>query len=217
MSNEVTKAGSALPAHLQEAAKVSIGNVGSDDLIIPRIKLMQNVSPEVEDSGAPMGEFWHTVAGESLGEAFRFVPILVRKGYVLWAPRGDERGILARSSDGVNWDEEFQGKSFDVKLKGMAKPIKYQLGKMVDEAIPPGTPSLIRFGSSIPGDANSRPAANLTYEFLMYLIDDPDMSPVVMINTRSAVRAAKDLLSKINISPSTTTDKSIGACGQGSG
>lgn len=195
------KANNALPAHLQGGKKQSFGNIDQTDLIVPRVKLLQGISPEVEQfDNAKSGEFWHTIAGESMGKTIKGVPILVRKTYALWAPRGDDRGILARASDGVNWDQQFRGLKFTVKPKNYPHEVTYQLGDSVHDKID-GNFALSEFGSSIPGDPQSAPAAALTYQFLWYFPDAPDLSPALIINTRSSVKPAKQLISKIELRP----------------
>lgn len=182
----------------QKTAKV--GNVDRSDMIIPRIKLLQGISPEVtEFDGAKSGEYWHTVAGLSLGKSFSMIPIIIRKSHALWSPRNDPRGILARATDGVHWDnwqdENGNPKSFAVKPKGSPKEITYTLAETVKES------GLDQFGSSIPGLENSPPAAALTYDMMVYLPDHPELSPAVIINTRSSVKKAKMLISRIDTSP----------------
>lgn len=208
MSNEVVKAhnemvakiNNAVPAHLQGGKSNRIGNVDQTDLIIPRVKLLQAISPEVtEHNNAKAGEFWHTIASESLGKTLRAIPILMKKSYVLWSPRNDDRGILARANDGLNWDMP-AGTEFTVKPKNSPHPVTYKLGRTVHERVD-GNPALSEFGSSIPGDPNSPPAAALTYQFMWYFPDFPDMSPAIIINTRSSVKPAQLLLSKIDQRP----------------
>lgn len=195
-----TKADNSLPAHLQGGKTAKIGNVDKTDLIIPRVKLMQMISPELEEfpDHAKAGEFFHTVLNQSMGKVLRGIPIVLRKTYVLWSPRNDDRGILARANDGLNWDNA--GMEFEVKPKGSPHNVKYKLGKTVHEKVD-GAPALSEFGSSIPGDANSPPAAALTYQFLWYFPDFAELSPAIIINTRSSVKPAKGLLSKIDMRP----------------
>lgn len=189
-----TKSNSQLPAHLQGQTKQNkIGNIDKSDLIIPRVKLLQALSPEVveEVEGAKVGLFWHS-SGEPMGSALRGIPIVLRKTYVLWAPRTDDRGILARASDGKNWD--VPNMTFEFKPKGSSKIVKYELGAQVGPDI-----GLGKFGTMIPDDPQSMPAANLTYEVLWYF---PDFDKTaIILNTRSAVRPCKDLLSKIDDAP----------------
>lgn len=201
MANEVAHApSSALPAYLQGQAKQNkIGNVDSSDKIMPRIKLLQSVSPELDAfSEAKKGEFWHNVAAQSLGNKLRGIPIIMRKTYVLWAPRGDDRGILARANDGLHWD--LPGAEFTVKPKNSPHNVTYKLGQTVNEKVN-GQPALSEFGSSMPGNPQSPPAAALTYQFLWFFPDFASFSPAVLINTRSSVKPGKDLLSKIDMRP----------------
>lgn len=202
MSNEVAKTGgAALPDFLKDKAKTtSVGNIDQSDIIIPRIKLLQATSPEVtEIDGCKAGHFFHTISGEMLGNSFRIIPILIRKRFVLWAPRNDERGMLARSSDAKHWDdwqnEDGSPKVFVVRPKGSTVDVTYKLAPTVAES------GLDRFGTSMPGDPNSSPAASLTYDILAMLPDLPELSPVLLLNTRSAVKKAKMLISKIEGRP----------------
>lgn len=190
----------ALPAHLQHTRTDKIGNIDSTDLIIPRVKLLQAISPELlEHKGvAEAGHFWHTIAGEDLGATLRGIPIILRKSYVLWSPRNDDRGILARAMDGLNWDNA--GMEFEVKPKGSPHNVKYKLGKTVHEKTGDG-PALSEFGSSIPGDPKSAPAAALTYQMLWFFPEHREYSPAIIINTRSSVKPAQSLLSKIDLRP----------------
>lgn len=183
-----------LPAHLQQRSKAKIGNLDSSDRIVPRIKLIQKTStePDTFDAAKP-GEFWHTIAEQSLGETLRVVPIVVRKSYVLWAPRNDDRGILARANDAIQWD--LPNTEFRVKLKDVKEEQVYNTGDNVESS------GLAEFGSSVKGESNSRPAASLTYSWMFYLPDFPELSPCVVINTRSSIKAAKGLWSRMEQRP----------------
>lgn len=196
--NEVaTKNTGSMPAFLADKQKqASLGNIDKTDLIIPRVKLLQSTSPELDEmDDLKRGNFYHTIAGEQIGDRIIGIPIYFRKSLVLWSPRGDDRGILARSSDCIHWDEGFANQEFSVRPKGATSDVVYKTGNNVAES------GLAEFGSSMPGDPNSKPAASLTYNMLWYFPELPDMSPVVIINTRSAVKPAKALISKLEMSP----------------
>ena len=194
MANEVqAQKNAGLPAHLQERSNARIGNVDSSDRIIPRIKLMQGISPELQQyNAAKAGEFFHTMSETSLGSVVRVVPIRVHKSLVLWAPRGDERGILARSDDGRTWTTG-ANETFEVKLKGSPKKQVWETKGSVAES------GLAEFGSSIAEDKNSPPAAALTYSWIFLPIDHPELGVGVVINSRSAVKPSRDLISKIEL------------------
>ena len=193
--NDMITRNDQLPEYLKQyAQKSSIGNVDSSDMVIPRIKMMQALSPELtEFNEAKVGQFWHTIANINMGDKILAVPIVIRKSYVLWAPRGDDRMILARANDGIHWDlPDFE---FTVKPKGSSKSIVYNTRGSVLES------GLHEFGTSVPGDPRSPPAASLTYNTLWYLPDYPELSPSAIINTRSAVKPMQGLITKIKSKP----------------
>ena len=193
--NDMVKSNSGVPEHLAGYAKAKIGNIDSTDRIIPRIKLIQAISPELTDfpDQAKAGQFWHSVAQENLGPSLKAVPIVIRKSYVLWSPRNDDRGILARAMDGVHWEPA--NAEFRVKPKGSPNEVVYKTADTVAKS------GLAEFGTSIPGDPNSPPAASLTYQMLWYFIDFPELSPSVIINTRSSIKPMQQLLSRIDSKP----------------
>jgi hypothetical protein len=194
MANELDKTNGGLPAHLALYQKGKIGNVDSSDRIIPRVKLIQAISPELVDfPEAKAGQFWHTIAQQNLGPTLRAVPIIIRKSYVLWAPRNDDRGILARAMDGINWVPA--NAEFTVRHKGSPTDIVYRTKNTVSES------GLDQFGTSVPGDANSPPAASLTYNMMWHLLEYPELSPSIIINTRSSVKPMQQLLSRIDSKP----------------
>lgn len=181
-----------LPAYLQgkERTGPALAGLDSTDLILPRIKLLQQISPECEAfDSAKAGLFWHNVLGEAIGPTFDFIVCSFRKKYLLMAPLGDPRKILARAEDGVHWNPP-QGE-FTVKLKKVKDPQTYKMAPTVRES------GLAEFGSSVKGDNDSPPAAVLIYEYLVYLPDRPDISPIIMSLARSAAKRGKDLNSKI--------------------
>lgn len=196
---EMKATNAAVPAYLQGKEKTSkVGNIDQTDLIIPRVKLLQAISPEITESnlpGAKAGQFWHTVAAEPMGDTLVGVPIVFRKSIVLWAPRNDDRGILARSSDGVHWDKGYADMEFEIKPKGAPKAFKIFTGKDVKSS------GLAEFGSSVPGDPQSAPLASLTYNMMWFFPEFPFHSPAIIINTRSGVKPAKMLISNLEQNP----------------
>lgn len=184
-----------VPAYLQENKEGTRlqGLDAATDFIIPRIKLLQGISPEVTTyEAAKARNFWHNVLNFSLGDNFSFIICNNRKRYLLVPPMGDDRGILARAEDGVHW-KPAEGE-WEVKLKGIPKPVKWVINKpTVRES------GLAEFGTSNPGDPDSKPAATLFHEYLVYLPDNPGISPVLMSLARSQVRKAKDLNTKVEL------------------
>ena len=195
MANEIVNKDDQIPDYLRDYTKKErIGNLDESDRIVPRLQLLQAISPEVtEYDNAKAGCFWHNLAAQNLGDRVKAIPIIVRKSVILWAPRGDDRGILARSMDCVNWDNP--NMEFQVKLKGVAKPVTWATRESVKES------GLLEFGSSVPGDSNSNPAASLTYNTMWYLVEFPEFSPVVVINTRSSLKPTQQLYNRIEMRP----------------
>lgn len=191
----VEPAGTALAANVPDYIKgmknAVLPGVDASDLILPRIKLLQAISTEVETyDAAKAGIFWHNVLGEPIGPEFDFVVCSFRKKYLLMAPLGDPRKILARAEDGVNWTPP--NGSWRVKLKNVKEEQTWATKPTVRES------GLDKFGSSVNGDENSKPAAVMIYEYLVYLPERPDISPVVMSLARSQTKKGKDLNSKIS-------------------
>lgn len=185
--------GNNLPAYLQGKQQTGavLNGIDASDLVLPRIKLLQGISPEVEAyENAKAGLFWHNVLGEPIGPQFDFIVASFRKKYLLMAPLGDPRKILARAEDGVNWNPP-EGE-FRVKIKKVKEEQTWKLAPTVRAS------GLDQFGSSVKGDADSPPAAVMIYEYLVYLPEMPQYSPIIMSLARSQIKPGKDLNSKIS-------------------
>lgn len=159
-------------------------NFDSSDVVIPMIKLLQGTSPEVEafDTAKP-GIYWHTGMDVPLGDTVDFVVCFRKKRYMLVAPMEDGQGVLARADDFTTWDRK--GK-WDVKLKDVKAPVTWEIDDLDVNAS-----GLDRWGTSNPEDDNSPPAATLFYDYIVYLPDFPDLSPVALTLTRSKIKKAK--------------------------
>src|SRR5690349_13800467 len=157
-------------------------NFDSTDVAIPRIKLLQGLSEECTSfDSAKQGMFWHTGVDMSLGDNFSFIVISRKKKYLLVAPLQDGQGILARADDCVNWVPQVG--TFTVKVGG--KQVQWTLKPTVVES------GLDKWGSSVPDDSNSPPAATLFYEYLVLLPDHLDLGPAVMMLQRTQIKKAR--------------------------
>lgn len=183
MAKELATTDDQLPAYL---ANVDVGpqdNFDSSDVTLPRIKLLQGISPEVTDfDEAKSGCFWHTGADANLGDNMRFVIISRRKKYLLAAPLDDGQGILARSDDAKTWDRKG---SWQVKVD------KKTTATWTIDTLDVAKSGLTDWGTFDPEDPKSPPAATLVYEYLVLLPDNPELGPVVISLSRSAIRKAK--------------------------
>lgn len=175
-----------VPAYLQnmERATPNEDNFDSSDVVVPRIKLLQALSPEVEAfDTAKTGVFWHTTMDLPIGTEFTFIVCARRKKLMLVAPLEDGQGILARADDFTTWDQT--GK-WRVKLKGIKDPVDWEIKDTNVERS-----GLANWGTSNPNDKDSPPAATMFYEYLVILPDFPDLSPAVVSLVRSQIKKAK--------------------------
>lgn len=182
-----------LPSYLTGKEKVGLDGMGTADLVVPRVKLLQGLSAELDTfDAAKRGHFWHNVMDLNLGESLRFVICRTAKRYTLLAPIGDGRTVLARAVDGVHWQPK-EGE-FKVKPKKAPNEVIWKLAPTVEQS------GLAEFGSSIPGDPDSNPAAVMSYDYLSLLPDHPELGVVVISAARSQVRIVKrQLNSKIEM------------------
>ena len=184
MAKELAVQENAVPAYLKNVTAAPEDNFDSSDVVIPRIKLLQGLSDEIEQySEAKAGHFWHTGLDKSLGDEIRFVVADRRKKYMLVAPIQDGQGILARSEDARTWD---RAGSWQIKIKGVKQPVTWAI-----ETKDVASSGLTQWGSSIPDDEDSPPAATLFYDYLVFLPDYPDMGPAVVSLARSQIKKAK--------------------------
>lgn len=173
-----------LPAYLQGSDYKNEDNFDANDVVIPRIKLLQGLSAEVEAfDEAKSGHFWHTGLDMDLGEEIKFIVADRRKKFLLQAPLNDGQGILARSDDAKHWNNKG---SWNVKLKGLKNPVKWEITDL-DMSVD----GLHEWGTSNPDDEDSPPAATMFYDYLVYLPDHPDLGMAVLSLARSQIRPAK--------------------------
>jgi hypothetical protein len=72
-------------------------NFGTDDLIIPYAKLMQPLSPEVEDEIAKPGDIINSLNKENFGTELTFIPLIFQKKRIKWIGREAGGGIDCQS------------------------------------------------------------------------------------------------------------------------
>lgn len=174
-----------LPDYLRKGVAVdNKDNFTAADFVIPRVKLLQGISKEVETfEAAKAGIFWHTGLDMPLGDNFRFVVCSRNRKMLLVAPIEDGQGVLARSEDCAKWDKV--GK-WEVKVKGQKKPQLWEIDTLnVAES------SVAKWGSKINGDEDSPPAATLFYDYLVLLPDYPELGPTLISLARSQIKVAK--------------------------
>lgn len=180
------------------ASRAGKENIARDDMVIPRVALMQAVSPQVLEAQAENGNFFHTVSEEDIGDRLdRLVILHHAKRYTLWNPRHAGGGVLARASDGKHWDQDFDVE-FPPSKDNLKKKVRYtaKKGDPVGRDVGYG-----RWGTMDPDNEDSPPAATLTHVLTCVDLDRVGMGPFVVLLQRSAEPVAKMLLSKVSIDP----------------
>jgi hypothetical protein len=177
---------------MQKYAGLGTEALKGEDLEVPRIKLLQALSPELtEFNEAEQGTFWHAMADAALGDSIRIVPVWTDISFILWRPREMGGGILARAADGVHWSPDHG--TFDVQVN--KKPVRWTLNKTVAGS------GLDNWGSMDPDDINSPPAATRMYNVVCVMPDLPlEYSPAVVTLQRSAIGVARKFMGKLKIS-----------------
>ena len=181
-----------LPKFMRSDADLGKENIGKEDIEIPRLKLMQGLSPELQEyEGLRAGNFFHPASEFIFDAPFRAVPVFMDKRYILWRPRDAGGGILARADDGMHWSPS-QG-SFTVQLdkKDGGETVTWTLAKTVQES------GLNVWGTLNPNDPNSPPAATEMYNFLLAFPDEPDLMPAVLSFQRSSIKIGRRFNTKL--------------------
>ena len=76
-------------------------NVTSKDLIIPRLVILQGLSPQLDKNkpefipGASSGDFCDVATGEVWKEGIKLLPCYYATVYLEWAPRASGKGLVA--------------------------------------------------------------------------------------------------------------------------
>lgn len=167
-------------------------NIRQQDIEVPRLKLIQGISPELQEyNELRAGNFLHTASEVIFDEPFLAVPIFMDVRYMLWRPRDDGGGILARADDGEHWSPA--NTEFTVKLdrKDGGKTVTWSTKRTVRES------GLAEWGSMDQDNPKSPPAATLMYNFLLAFPEMPELMPAVMTFQRSSVRMGRKFNSKL--------------------
>lgn len=92
-------------ASFAELAGAGLENVGANDLIIPRLTILQSLSPQINSrkpefiDGAKTGEICDVGTGEIFEPPLQFLPVHYLKQWLEWAPRATGKGLVKIHSD----------------------------------------------------------------------------------------------------------------------
>lgn len=165
----------AIPAHLKGEGR-GFGAVSKEDILLPRIKLLQPLSPEVTDAGMKPGTMLNSLSQTNYGNSIIFIPIIHQKSRIKWFPRDDGGGIECSSDDAKQPREGT--KEFTVKDGGKKKTISMsdcvecQFAKWTDDVAP---------------------LCTIYYNFPILIIGEE--APVALSFEKTKVKTAKKLIS----------------------
>lgn len=88
-----------------------MGHVTSRDLVIPRLTILQALSPQLDKkkgeyiAGAESGQICDVGTGEVFNEGVLFLPVYYRKDWLEWAPRASGKGLVTIHNDPAIMDQ----------------------------------------------------------------------------------------------------------------
>ena len=179
--------------------------IGQDEILMPRLKVGQAMSPEVKDHLVNEGDLFNSVTGEIICKRGETIPVIVvgkSREYILWDDRkGDNRGMLARASKVIDKDGTPRYKwnlpntVFEVKVDGKQK-VKYKTGTFIDQD------KLHEWGTQLPGNEDSPPAANEHQNYILAL-PSRNFELIALSMSRTAIGAARKLNTAIKLAANT--------------
>ena len=99
MSNEVTKATQTSVAEVNTNIPMGFEDEDAGDVIIPRVKVIQTLSPERKDKLADEGDIINSLTKEKLNGKV-FIPVFKFNNNVWWKDRSEGGGIQCMARDG---------------------------------------------------------------------------------------------------------------------
>lgn len=181
-----------LPAFMRQDADIGKEAIKSEDIEIPRLKLIQGLSPELQDyNELRPGNFFHPAAEMIFDEPFRAVPIFMDRRYILWRPRDQGGGVLARADDGVHWSPAEGEFTVTLDKKDGGGQVTWKLAKTVQQS------GLANWGTMNPSDPNSPPAATLMFNYLLAFPDHPEVMPAILTFQRTSIKSGRKFNTKI--------------------
>lgn len=177
-----------LPDFIKGKAGAGAGTEGlsSDAITPPRLKLIQALSPELEEvSSLKPGHYYNNVLQKDYGPIVKIIPCYLTEAYLLFAPRvpGSPGGLLARANDGVHWNPA--NMAFDVVIDKKGTKAVWKTANTVRQS------GLSAWGTSDPLDKNSPPAATYAINCVVVVNHEVEDGPMVISFMRSAIKVGK--------------------------
>jgi hypothetical protein len=184
-----------LPEWMRGEAGRGLEQITAADVEVPRIKLLQALSPELKaHDDLRAGMWYHTVADQGLGRKLTVIPVYIDQSFILWRPRKSGGGILARAMDGIHWTPA--NVEFKVKLDN-GGDATWKTAHTVSKS------GLAEWGSTDPKDPSSPPAATRMYNIAVVILDAPQLSPAVVTMQRASIKVARKFLAKLRLATAT--------------
>jgi hypothetical protein len=166
------------PAFLQQGSGRGKENISKDDLTLPRVKLLQPLSPEVSLNEEKPGTMINSITGKNYGKELEFIVINHFKSRIYWKDREEGGGIACAAPDAVH-PRTLTGKI------------------VVDDAeldVPESCAACLLKDWNNDVDAENRaPRCTAYYNFPILIAGEA--SPVVLSMERTKIKAARKLLS----------------------
>lgn len=95
----------------EEFAGAGMENVTADDILIPRLAILQDLSPQLKKTksefieGASSGDICDLGVGDIFKEGVLFLPVYYKKEYLEWAPRSSDESLVNIHSNGSILDQ----------------------------------------------------------------------------------------------------------------
>lgn len=99
MSNEMIERNQSMLDSMNTGAPMGFEDEEADDVIIPRVKVIQTLSPERKDKIAEEGDIINSLTKERLNGK-KFIPVFKFNNNVWWKPRSEGGGIYCMARDG---------------------------------------------------------------------------------------------------------------------
>lgn len=118
-----------MPAYMDADARRGQEGVSVDDLTIPRLQLIQDLSPQRKKNdpqyinGAEEGMMFNTVTKKLYGEEIIFIPCFYRKEWVIWKAQSEGGGFMGAFTSANAADQSFREQELTGQVDKKGNPI----------------------------------------------------------------------------------------------
>jgi len=159
-----------IPDYLRKGIGRGMEQVQKEDILLPRIKLLQALSPEVVDLEQKNGTMSNSVTNENYGAELLFIPVLHWKSRIYFEGIGQAAKILCASQD------------------GLTPTVPSEYAKVCLECL------MGKWNDAAKTKKDQAPKCNIFYNFII-LLPEYAMTPIALSLGRTKIKIAKKLLS----------------------